>query len=124
MNTGTGRPRSYIQTIVVIVTLVGVIYMITQTLMERSASREARNAAEVSQAVLTGGEVSEALLIAELSSARLEDLKRRGVISCAEGNCSVDTGVLVIAQDAADAAIAASATGEQAKAGVKTSPAC
>ena len=59
MNTGTGRPRSYIQTIVVIVTLVGVIYMITQTLMDRSASREARNAAEVSQAVLTGGEVSE-----------------------------------------------------------------
>lgn len=120
MNSGTGRLRSYLQTIVVVVTLVGVIYMISQTLMDRTASSDARNAAEVSQAVLTGGEVSEALLIAELSSARLEDLKRRGIISCAEGSCSVETGVLITAQDAANSAVEASAAAAQAKAGVKT----
>ena len=120
MNSETGGRRSYLQTIVVIVTLVGVIYMIAQTPLGRSLSSDAKDAAEVSQAILAGGEVSEDLLLAQLTGDLLEDLKSRGVISCAEGTCSVDTGVLVTAQDAANAAHEANAAAEQAKAGVKT----
>ena len=113
MHNVTGWLRSYLQTMVVIVTLAGVIFMIAQTLLDRSPSSDARGAAEVSQAILTGGEVSEDILLAQLTSVRLEELKSRGVISCVEGTCSVDAGVLVIAQDAADAAL-------EAKAAVKT----
>ena len=127
MNSETGGLRSYLQTIVVIVTLLGVIYMIAQIPLGRSLSSDAKDAAEVSQAILAGGEVSEDLLLAQLTGDLLEDLKSRGVISCAEGTCSVDTGVLVTAQDAASAAQQASAAGEQAsaaaeqaKAGLKT----
>ncbi len=101
MDNETGKLRSYLQTIAVIFTPAGVLYMIPQSMVDRDLSNDARDVAEVAQTVLTGGEVSEALLIAELSSDRLEELKSRGVISCAEGTCSVDAGVVAIAQDAA-----------------------
>ena len=77
MNNGTGSLRSYLQTIGVIVILADVIYMITQTVLERTASSDARNASDVPQTVLTGGEVSEALLIAEFTGLRLEELNGR-----------------------------------------------